>query len=167
MLKLQRWIDKTATVVSSILLGIMMVILVYNVGARFIGGGIKWYMEGAQYLNVWAMFIAGIGICASSDHLRISLIEDLLKGRVKTADKIIVAIVTFAFYVFLAYGTFLLASKSKQMISTMQPLKMAYVYWLMPVASALSALSVIIGLAAELMDKDKKGGNIDDSVSDD
>jgi TRAP-type C4-dicarboxylate transport system permease small subunit len=165
MLKLQRWIDKTATVVSSILLGIMMVILVYNVGARFIGGGIKWYMEGAQYLNVWAMFIAGIGICASSEHLRISLIEDLLKGRAKTADKIIVAIVTFAFYVFLAYGTFLLASKSKQMISTMQPLKMAYVYWLMPVASVLSALSVLVGLVVELMGKNQKGGNIDDSVS--
>ncbi|HHW31646.1 MAG TPA: TRAP transporter small permease [Clostridiaceae bacterium] len=167
MLKLQKVIDKTATIISSILLGIMVVILIYNVAARFLGGGIRWYMEGSQYLNVWAMFIAGIGICVTTDHLRISLIEDLLKGKIKFANKIIVGIINFSFYCLLTYGTYLLASKSRQEISTMPPLKMSYVYWLMPVASALSAISVIIGLIVDLNNKDKKGGSACDSISHD
>lgn len=167
MLKLRDGIDKTVTIISSILLGIMVVILIYNVAARFVGGGIQWYMEGSQYLNVWAMFIAGIGICATSDHLRISLVEDLLKGKIKTANKIIVGIINFSFYFFLTYGTYLLASRSRQEISTMPPLKMSYVYWLLPVASALSAISVIIGLIVDLREKDKEGGSTYDSISHD
>lgn len=164
MRRLQYKIDKTVMIISSILLGAMMVIIAYNVVARFIGGGIKWYMESAQYLNVWAMFIAGIGLCVSSDHLRITLTEDLLRGRWKTGNKILVGIITFVFYAFLAYGTFLLASRSKQVISTMQNFKMAYVYWLLPITTGLSSISVILGLVIQLTDKDKNGGPANDRV---
>lgn len=164
MRRLQNRIDKTVMVLSSILLGAMMIIIAYNVVARFVGGGIKWYMESAQYLNVWAMFIAGIGLCATSDHLRITLSEDLLKGRWKTGNKILVGIITFVFYALLTYGTFLLASRSKQVISTMQSLKMSYVYWLLPITSGLSAISVILGLVIQLTDKDRDGGNEYDRV---
>lgn len=164
MRELQAKIDKTSMCVSSILLGAMMAIIAYNVVARFTGGGIKWYMESAQYLNVWGMFIAGIGLCVTSDHLRITLMEDLLPGRWKTGNKILVGIVTFLFYAFLTYGTYLLASRSKQVISTMQNLKMAYVYWLMPISSGLSAVSVILGLVIQLKEKDEDGGNEYDRV---
>lgn len=165
MYSLQRMIDKIALVISGTLLGIMMIILAYNVVARFIGGGIPWYMESTQYLNVWAMFIAGIGICVSSEHLRISMIEDVLPGKMKLIQKILVGIVTIAFYVLLAYGTYLLAIKSKQQISTMRPLKMAYVYWPLPIASGMSAVSTCIALIIDCMHLSKKGGTTDDSVS--
>lgn len=163
MQKLQQRIDRITTAISSILLGIMMIILVYNIAMRFafIGAGVQWYMESSQYLNVWAVFIAGIGLCATSDHLRITIIEEMLTGRFKTANKIIVDLLTFVFYILLAYGTFLLASKSRQQIATMPPLKMAYVYWLLPITSVLSAISVIIGLVAELTSKDKGGQTVD------
>jgi len=164
MRKLQQAIDRAVMVISSILLGAMMIIIAYNVVARFVGGGIKWYMESAQYLNVWAMFIAGIGLCATTDHLRITMTEDLLKGRWKTGNKILVGIITTVFYILLTYGTFLLASKSRQVISTMQSLKMAYVYWLLPIASGLSAVSVILGLVIQLTGKDKDGGDACDRV---
>lgn len=164
MRKLQQTIDRTVMIISSVLLGAMMMIIAYNVVARFVGGGIKWYMESAQYLNVWAMFIAGIGLCATTDHLRITMTEDLLKGHWKTGNKILVGIITTVFYIILAYGSFLLASKSRQVISTMQSLKMAYVYWLLPIASGLSAISVILGLVIQLTDKDENGGEACDSV---
>jgi len=151
-------------IISSILLGAMMTIIAYNVVARFVGGGIKWYMESAQYLNVWAMFIAGIGLCATSDHLRITLMEDLLKGRWKTGNKVLVAIISFTFYALLTYGTFLLASRSRQVISTMPGLKMAYVYWLLPITAGLSAISVILGLIIRLVKKDEDGGIAHDRV---
>lgn len=159
MQKLQQRIDWIVTAISSILLSLMMIILVYNVTMRFafVGGGVQWYMESSQYLNIWAMFIVGIGLCATSDHLRITIIEEMQTGWFKIANKIIVELLTFIFYILLAYGTFLLASKSRQQIATMPPLKMAYVYWLLPITSVLSAISTIISLIAELTSKDKGG----------
>ena len=155
MFTLQRWVDRVATTVSAILCAIFMCIVVYNVASRYAapGGGIQWYMESSQYLNVWAMFICGIGLCATNDHLRVSIIDEMLKGRVKTVDRCIVAVLTFAFYVFVAYSAYLLASRSRQTISTMEPLKMSYVYWMLPVTSALSALAVLVDIICFLMGK--------------
>lgn len=156
MRKLQQTIDHISTLLASILLGAMIVVLVYNVFARFLGGGIKWYMEASQYSNVWAMLIAGIGVCIKGEHLRINGLEQALKGKWKTANKIIVAVATIAFYLFFAYGTYLLAIKSKQEISTMAPLKMSYVYWLMPFTSILSAFATALHLCIDLKEAPEK-----------
>ena len=150
MRKLQHSIDHMAAVLASVLLGAMIVILVYNVFARFMGGGIQWYMEASQYSNVWAMLIAGIGVCIKGEHLRINGLEQALKGKWKTVNRIIVSVITIVFYLFFAYGTYLLALNSRQEISTMAPLKMSYVYWLMPVTGILSAIATAIHLCIEI-----------------
>lgn len=151
MRKLQRWLDVGTTVIASVIIAFYMLIIVYNVGARYIfGGGIQWYMESSQFLNIWAMFIASIGLCATNEHLRVSFIDDILKGKVKTLDRIIVAILTFAFYALVAYSSYRLAGRARQTISTMEPLKMAYVYWLLPFASGASALAVLLELYVAL-----------------
>ena len=157
ILKLQKTIDKIATTVSAFLIAVMAIILAYNVVARFTGGGIQWYMEASQYLNLWAVCIAGISLSVSSEHLRIEAIDELLRGRGLLVSKVIVGVTVCLFYLFLAYGTFLLAAKSKQVISTMQSLKMSYIYWPLPVLSLLSAVSAIISVITEFS-PDKKGG---------
>lgn len=145
MNKLRGWVDKTATTAACLICATYMCIIIYNVGARYIfGGGIPWYMESSQYLNVWAMLIAGIGLCASNEHLRVSMIDEILKGKAKKIDRCIVAVLTLAFYLFFAYSAYLLATRSRQTISTMAPMKMAYVYWMLPVTSVLSALAMLL-----------------------
>ena len=153
MKKLQEKIDTITTAISAVLLGVVVIILSYNVFARFLGGGIQWYMEASQYLNVWAMLIAGIGICAKGEHLRISAIEGLLKGNGIKISRLLTALLTIAFYLLFAYGAYLLASRSRQDISTMAPLKMAYVYWLMPVISVLSAISTALQAVIQFQEK--------------
>ena len=167
MRRVQRWLDWSTTVVSAAIIGAYMLIVVYNVGARYLfGGGIQWYMESSQYLNIWAMFVAGIGLCATNEHLRVSLVDDLLRGRVKAADRVLVSLLTFVFYLFVAYATWRLASRSRQTISTMEPLKMAYVYWVLPFVSGASALAVLVDLAVYLTGgRDQSEGTTDDSVS--
>lgn len=164
----QRWLDRTTTVISAGIIALYMLIVIYNVAVRYLvsGGGIQWYMESSQFLNIWAMFIAGIGLCAGNEHLRVSIIDDILKGRVKTFDRVLVGLLTFAFYAFVAYSTYLLAGRSRQTISTMEPLKMAYVYWLLPFVSGASALAVLVDLAVYLTGgRDQPEGAVDDSVS--
>lgn len=161
MQKLQWWVDKISIIISAILLAIMMIILIINVILRYIPGigGVKWYMESSQYLNVWAMLVVGIAICVKTDHLNVNILESMLKGIGKKIIKIIIAIFTILFYLGLAYGTYLLAIKSKQDISTMAPLKMAHVYWLIPVVSIMSAISTVLGLIIDLgQTNQEKGG---------
>ena len=157
MKKLQEGINSATTMLSAALLGVVMVILAYNVFARFLGGGIQWYMEASQYLNIWAMLIAGVGICAKGEHLRIQALEGLLKGKAYKLNKLIISLSTIVFYLLFAYGSFLLASRSRQSISTMAPLKMAYVYWLMPAAAALSALSTALHAVIEQTETPEEG----------
>lgn len=143
MLKAKKAIDKFCTVGAAVLLSLMVIILGYNVVARFLGGGIKWYMEAAQYLCVWAMFVVGMALCVSQEHLRIDMPK--FKGWLRSANIVLICIVEAGFYFLMGYGMYLLASKSRQEISTMQPLKMAYVYWPLFVFSMLSALSAVLG----------------------
>lgn len=159
MKKLQDGIDRFTTRASAVLFAIVVVILSYNVFARFLGGGISWYMESSQYLNVWAMMIAGIGIASKGEHLRINAVESMLNGTPKKILQFIVTVLTVIFYLMLAYGTCLLAMKSKQNISTMGNLKMAYVYWPLPIISVLSALSAILHGIIQQTEKIEKGGD--------
>ncbi|MHB8127595.1 MAG: TRAP transporter small permease, partial [Mobilitalea sp.] len=135
MKKLQDRIDKAAVSISTILLAIMMIILVVNIILRYTPGvgGVKWYMESTQYLNIWSMFVVGISICVKKDHLNVNLLESLAKGIGKKIVKCLVAFFTVLFYIGLAYATYLLASKTRQEISTMPMFKMSFVYWLIPI----------------------------------
>lgn len=144
MRRLQQRLDSITAMVSGALLGLVVIILSYNVFARFLGGGIQWYMETSQYFNVWAMFLVGISLCMRGEHLRINALEEILPEAGKKVIRILVAVFTAAFYLILAYATFLLASRSKQVISTMTYFKMSYVYWPIPFLCLLSAFSTVV-----------------------
>ncbi len=155
MKKLQYWIDKIAVSISAILLAIMMAILVVNIILRYAPGvsGFSWYMESSQYINVWAMFVAGIAICVRNEHLNVQVLESSVRGVGKKIVKTIIALFTTLFYIILAYSTYLLASNSRQEISTMPIFKMSLVYWVLPIICILSAASILIALYIDLTNK--------------
>ena len=150
MKKLQQWIDKISTAVSVLMIAAMMFILVFNIVMRLIPkiGGVSWYMESSQYLNVWAMVIIGIQITVTGGHLRVEVIDALVKNSPagKKFVKVIDELFIILFYVIAAYASFLLATKAKQAVSTMPQFNMGQVYALMPVGYALSALAAIVDL---------------------
>lgn len=155
MIKLQEKVNRWTIIVSSIMLAALMVILTANVILRYVPGigGFKWYMEGSQYLNVWAMLIAGIALSVKGEHLNVNIIEELINKKHSKGLKFIQSLLTCLFYLGFCYGAFLLAIKSKQEISTMAPLKMSYVYWMVPVTAMMSALSAILDFVVQM----KKG----------
>ncbi|PHV69423.1 C4-dicarboxylate ABC transporter permease [Sporanaerobium hydrogeniformans] len=154
MLKLQKVIDTLTTVISSVLCGLMMTILVFNIIMRYMPGvgGVKWYMESSQYLNVWAMFIVGIAITAKNEHLRVNLAEDLAQKYpvLNKLQRILMALLSACFYLGIFYSGYILTTKAKQTISTMPKFKMAHVYSMIPITAALCVVSVIISLVVDL-----------------
>lgn len=165
MRTLQCWLDRTATVTAGGLVAVFMAVMVYNVFSRyFFGGGISWYMESSQFLNIWAVFVGGVGLCASNDHLRVSVLDSVLKGKPALAGRVLVALLTAAFYCLLCYASCLLAWRTRQSVSTMPTVKMAWIYWPVPVAAALSALAVVVNFVNSLSGNGANGGRRDDSV---
>ena len=155
LVKLQKWIDRIAVIVSSVLCAALMVVLLANVILRYIPGvgGFSWYMEGSQYLNVWSMFIVGVGLTARGDHLRVNLIEDLCaKNKIShKVQKILVSLLMTAFYGLLTYAFILLTKKGlKVRISTMQQFFMGYVYILVPFATGMSALGCLLDMVIDI-----------------
>lgn len=150
MEKTKAFIDKVFTYLSALLLLAVVIILGANIVSRVFGKGFSWYMEGSQFINVWSVFLGGVALAACKEHIRIEAIDELFKGRKKIVPITITHITTLVFSLCLAYAMFLLASKSRQTIATMYPLKMAYVYYPLIVLSLLSALSSIIAMLVDL-----------------
>ncbi|MCL2763633.1 MAG: TRAP transporter small permease, partial [Treponema sp.] len=115
-----------------------------NIIMRQFGAGISWYMESAQYLNIWTVLIATVGICATNEHLRIDAMERIFKGTPKRILRLVIALLTIVFLVTLGYSFLLLASRSRQTVSTMPFLKMAVIYWPIPILCFLSAISSLL-----------------------
>ena len=147
MKKLQTTLDKITTLISAILCAAMMVILFANVVLRLIPGigGFKWYMESSQYLNVWSMLIACIGINAMGTNLRVEVVDSIL-GKTPLGKKIVVIIrdvFIILFYVMVTYGGYQLCTRAKQAVSTMPQFTMGQVYTIFPIAGVLCILSAL------------------------
>jgi TRAP-type C4-dicarboxylate transport system permease small subunit len=144
MQKVLETIDRISTVMAVIAFLPLCLILLVNIVLRQFGVGISWYMEAVQYLNIWVVLIATVGTCATNDHLRIDAIEVKLKGTAKRILRLLVAVLTIVFLIVLGYSLLLLASRSRQFISTMPSLRMAYVFWPLPILCFFSAISCLL-----------------------
>ena len=156
MKSIQEKTDKITTVISSVMLAAMMIILFANVVLRYIPGigGFKWYMEGSQYLNVWAMLIIGIQITVKHTHLKVEVLDSLVaNSRIgQIIVKIFNSLMILLFYIMVGYSGYLLASKAKQAVSTMPKFTMGQVYFMIPIACFISAIAVVVDLIASLQD---------------
>lgn len=163
--KLKTFLDKASTFVAAVLCAAMMVVLLANVILRFVPGvgGFKWYMEGGQFLNVFSMMIAGIGITASRTHLHVELVDSMVANNptLKKIHIIIVSLFQILFYAMVTYGGYLAATSAaavKRTVSTMPQFTMGQVYWIFPIAGGITVLGAVIDLIVKLADKEEKGG---------
>lgn len=161
MKKVQTFLDTASTVVAAVLCGAMMVILLANVILRFIPGigGFKWYMEGGQYLNVFSMLIAGIGITARRTHLHVELVDAFAakNPKLKKIHGVIVSLFVILFYAMVTYGGWQLASRAKQAVSTMPQFTMGQVYRIFPIAGAITVVAAIVDMIVLIMEKEVGG----------
>ena len=161
MKKLQQTMDKITTLISSILCAAMMIILFANVVLRLIPnvGGFKWYMESSQYLNVWSMLIACIGINAMGTNLRVEVVDAVL-GKIPLGKKIVVIIrdvFIILFYALVTYSGWQLCTRAKQAVSTMPQFTMGQVYTIFPIAGVICVLGAVVNLIVELTEKSEGG----------
>lgn len=161
MKKLQSALDKGSTLVAAVMCAAMMIILFANVVLRLIPniGGFSWYMESSQYLNVWSMLIACVGITAKGTNLHVELVDTLVSRvpALKKVHKVVTSAFIFLFYVMVTYSGFQLSTRAKQAVSTMPKFKMGQVYVIFVIAGAICALSALVDLIVALTEKEEGG----------
>lgn len=141
MQKILGIIDRVSTFIAALVFLPWVIMLFVNIVMRQFGSGLVWYSEVSQFLNIWVVMIATVGICATNDHLRIDAMESVLNGTPKRILRLIIALLIVIFLLILGYSFFILASRSRQSISTIPALQMAFVYWPIPFLCLLSAIS--------------------------
>ncbi len=160
MKKLQTTLDNVSTFVSAALCAVMMVILFANVVLRYIPGigGFKWYMEAGQYLNVFSMLIAGVGITAARTHLHVELVDAMVEKTptLKKIHVVIVSVFIALYYIMMTYSGWLLCTKAKQAVSTMPQFTMGQVYAIFPIAGVLCVIATIVDMLVVLTEKEEE-----------
>ena len=156
MQKLLKNIDRVSTFLGVVLFVPWMLILIVNIALRQFHSGLQWYSEASQYLNIWVVFVILVGTCATNDNLRIDAIEEGLKGTPKRILRLFIGLFTIVFLVFMGYSFLLLASRSRQVMSSLIVVKMAWVYWPIPILCFLSAISCLLHTIWDFTNSGKK-----------
>lgn len=158
--KIQKITDELMTGISALMLMLMFLVIMANVVLRLIPfvGGFSWYMEFSQYANVWAMLLGAVGVAAAGTNLRVEAVDTILE-RITAGRKIgriILNLAEIIFYGFVSYSGYQLATRAKQMVSTMPSFKMGQVYAIFPVAGVLCILAALLNLLVELCEREKE-----------
>lgn len=96
--------------------------------------------ELARYLMIWTALLGAVLIAADDMHLRITLVPDMLGGRLQLAVEILAELAVIAFLGLLIYATTRQLPRFSQQNTLTLGINMAWVYAAIPVSAGLMAL---------------------------
>lgn len=118
--------------------------------------GFVWTDESARYCMIWMVFIGATEILLNDDHIKVTVIEDLLHG---TAKKVLVLIQDIAGLVFsfiMAVYSFPQVKLASKALSSNMNINMGIVYAIFPVVTILMVLAYVFRIILLFAKKDNK-----------
>jgi len=146
---------KGLQMIMAILMALMVAVMFSQVVMRyFFHTGIFWAEEFTRFANIYVVFIGAVVITASDSQIRVTLLEDFI--RKGTARKILTTLqylITMAYAVFITrVGLDTLRIVRRQRSPSLQ-ITMDYMYVIIPAATALMLLFLIVNLIRLYMNK--------------
>lgn len=164
----KRAIDKIMEVMCIIILGIMTVLVVYQVITRKIFNSPSAYSEAvSQYLFVWMILYGSAYVFGKKEHLDITVLKDKMKGKTLLLVEILtnICLVLFAAVV-LGYGGFLIAGQQMTTTDAALGIPMGVIYSAIPISGVFTLFYAIYNcfLAADNYKKGNSGSQEAKSV---
>jgi TRAP-type C4-dicarboxylate transport system permease small subunit len=132
--------------VYSLMLSVAIVFM--QVVMRYIfSNSLSWSEELARYLFLWQIWLGASYAVKEHRHLRIEIIQDLIKNPVcKKYFELFVMVLWLGFSIFLAYEGYLLTDMqfSTGQVAPAMRIPIGYAYASVPVGSALMALRLVV-----------------------
>lgn len=157
--KVSNGLTKAMHVVMILLFIWMVFSLGIQVVARYVfNKSFVWSEESARYCMIWMVFIGATEILFNGDHIKVSIVEDLLKGAGKRLILVIQDILGLIFSLMLAYYSFPQVALASKAVSSNMDVNMGIVYGIFPVVTILMAVAFVFRLILTLA---KKGGDVE------
>jgi TRAP-type C4-dicarboxylate transport system permease small subunit len=142
------WVDKLnkfLEFVVGIILGLMTLIIFYQVLVRFVFVGMSapWTEELARYLMIWAIFIGGALVARRADSLSVEALVQIIPPWAGRAIKIIAHFVAIVFYVYIFFVGIDMAKSGVSETSAVLKVPMVWLYSAMSVGAILTILNSI------------------------
>ena len=129
---------------------LMFIIMLLQVLTRYVLKiGMPWTDEAARFLFLWSTFLGAAIAQRSNSHIRVSILTDRLKGKVKQIFAIVGDGINALVSVIIVIGTILMMKKTYGILASCIPISYTWIYLSL-------ALGVSIILALLLTDIVKK-----------
>lgn len=125
---------------------IMVLLIFFQAFSRyFLGFSLSWGSELAIYLHIWQIWLgASLGI-RLSEHVRIDVFVNLLKGKVKFVVNVLASSIWFLFALFLAYegSLYVMELLGSNQTSPTLGIQMGLIYLVIPISGLLMCIRLI------------------------
>jgi len=135
--------------------GLFVLVLVLDVWlgvvARYVfHWQIPWTEELARYIMIWGILLAVPCCCYRREHIGLTLLHDRLPAGVMRAVNVLLDLLAFCFFAYVAFAGTTFAEKGLAQISTVFSMPMAVPYAAIPTAFALAAVQTLLALIRDL-----------------
>lgn len=97
-------INHLVGLVLALMLGVMTVLIAWQVFARFVAGNsLTFSEEVSRFLMIWLTLLGAAYAVRRGTLLAVDLVPDMLKGKVQTTVKVVAHLLSLVFYVILIY----------------------------------------------------------------
>lgn len=159
-------LEKASGVLTKIMKVCMVVLLIWmtfamtvQVVARYIfSKGFVWTDESTRYCMIWLIFIGATEIIFNGDHIKVTVIEDLLHGVGKKIIVLIQYIAGLAFSVIMAVYSFPQVKLATKAVSSNMNINMGIVYGIFPVVTILMIIGYIVRIILMFAKKNEGEG---------
>lgn len=147
-------LEKVSDVLTKIMKVVMVVLFIWmifalgvQVIARYIfGKGFTWTDESARYCMIWMVFIGATEILFNDEHIKVTVIEDLLHGGGKKALHVFQDVCGLVFAIIMARYSFPQVALASKAVSANMDINMGIVYAIFPVVSILMCIAYVFRL---------------------
>lgn len=139
MKKLNAFLQKIEVALGAVCLGTILTIMLVNVVFRYaLSLPIFWAEEANNFLFVWMGYLGFAYVMGNDNHIKVTLLESRLPGKVRRAARIVAHLVVMATCLGMAWPTIKVLPQLHKSAAMGLPEK--YVYAIMPVSFLLMAL---------------------------
>ncbi len=161
-------ISSVITKIVKVLLVIFFAYMVLSLGLEVISRYIFkhsffWANESARYIMIWLIFFGAAEIMFNDEHIKVTVIEDLLKCKARKVLNIVQDVVGLIMSVMMVSYSFPQVQLAAKAVSSNMNINMGIVYAVFPVATILMAVAylfrIVIKLAPTKGETAEEGGD--------
>ena len=134
----------------------MFIIMLLQVFSRYvIKIGMPWTDEAARFLFIWSTFLGAAIAQRTNSHIKVTILTDRLKGKLKQYVEIITDVIDVLVSVIIIIGTVLMMKKTYGILASSIPISYTWIY----LSLALGVSIILILILTDILKKFIKAKN--------